>query len=190
MPAIGYGTWQTGDGEAARCVRSAVEAGYRHIDTAYGYMNERGVGEGIRTCGIAREELFVATKHWITGRGYEKTLAQADESLRNLGLDYIDLYLVHWPAVAKTFDDWRRINADTWSAFEKLYHDGKVRAIGVSNYLPSHIEALREDCEIPPMVDQIEFHPGYWHRETVEWCKKNSIVVEGWSLIVVAWAVP
>ena len=114
MPCVGYGTWQTPDGEVARkCVSEAIKLGYRHIDTAAAYGNEVSVGEGIRDAGIAREELFITTKHWITNRGYEKTILACEESLRNLGLDYLDLYLIHWPAVKKIADNWEEINAET-----------------------------------------------------------------------------
>ncbi|MDF2685648.1 MAG: oxidoreductase [Clostridia bacterium] len=182
IPCIGYGTWQTPDGETAKSsVKYALECGYRHIDTAAGYGNEKSVGEGIKASGIKREEFFVTTKHWITDRGYEKTIAAAEKSISALGLDYIDLYLIHWPAVEKTFKDWKEINASTWRGFEKLYKDGKIKAIGVSNFLPRHIEALLENAEIPPMVNQIEFHPGYTQPEVVKWCKQRSILIEAWS---------
>ncbi len=182
MPCVGYGTWQTPDGEIARkSVYEAIKAGYRHIDTAFAYGNEASVGEGIRDAGVAREELFITTKHWITFRSYEKTIATCEESLKNLGLDYLDLYLIHWPSVKKIADNWEEINAETWRGFEKLYNDGKIRAIGVSNFLPSHIESLKAHSTIAPMVNQIEFHPGYIQPEVVEYCKKEGIVLQAWS---------
>ena len=182
MPCIGYGTWQTPDGEIARnSVCNAIKLGYRHIDTATAYGNEESVGAGIRDAGIAREELFITTKHWITSRGYEKTILACEESLKMLGLDYLDLYLIHWPCVKKISDNWEEINADTWRGIEKLYKDGKLRAIGVSNFLPSHLESLKLRCEIKPMVNQIEFHPGYTQDEVVDYCKNEGIVVQAWS---------
>lgn len=182
IPCIGYGTWQTPNGETAKnCVKYAIESGYRHIDTASGYGNEVSVGEGIKLSGIKREELFVTTKHWITYRGYEKTIAAGEKSISDLGLDYIDLYLIHWPAVAKTFPNWKEINLSTWRGFEKLYKDGKIKAIGVSNFLPHHIKALMESAEIAPMVNQIEFHPGYTQSEVVTWSKQHDMLVEAWS---------
>lgn len=182
IPCLGYGTWQTPDGEVARdSVKCALEVGYRHIDTAFAYDNEVSVCEGIRASGVRREDIFLTTKHWITDRGYEKTIATAEASLKNLGTDYIDLYLIHWPAVAKVSPEWKEINYSTWRGFEKLYKDGKIRAIGVSNFLPSHIEALNEFAEVKPMVNQIEFHPGYIQPEVDAYCKENNILVEAWS---------
>lgn len=182
MPCVGYGTWQTPDGDVARnSVRTAIEAGYRHIDTAAGYGNEASVGAGIRESGVAREELFVTTKHWIVDRGYEKTIAACEQSLKNLGMDYMDLYLIHWPAVAKVTPNWEEINADTWRAFEKLYQDGKIRAIGVSNFLPNHMDSLIANSTVKPMVNQIEFHPGYTQPELVKYCREKGITVQAWS---------
>jgi len=182
IPCLGYGTWQTPDGETAKnSVKCAIECGYRHIDTAAAYDNEGSVGDGIIASGVKREDLFVTTKHWISERGYEKTIAACEASLKALKLDYIDLYLIHWPCVEKVTPDWKAINASTWKGFEKLYKDGKIRAIGVSNFLPHHLEALSELAEIKPMVNQIEFHPGYNQLDTVKYCQDNGILVEGWS---------
>lgn len=182
IPSVGFGTWQTPDGATAvDAVRCAVETGYRHIDTAAVYGNEKSVGEGIAHSGIDRRELFVTSKVWNTERGYDTTLRAFDKTLANLGLEYLDLYLIHWPATAHRFDDWQRINADTWRAMEKLYHDGRVRAIGVSNFLPHHLEALMDGSEEQPSVNQIEFHPGFMQTECVNFCKSCGIVVEAWS---------
>ena len=182
MPCIGYGTWQTPDGDVARkCVYEAIKAGYRHIDTAAAYGNEESVGAGIKDSGVSRDELFITTKHWITNRGYEKTIAACEESLKKLGIDYLDLYLIHWPCVSKISNNWEEINADTWRGFEKLYKDGKIRAIGVSNFLPSHLESLKARSTIKPMVNQIEFHPGYTQAELADYCKKEGIVLQAWS---------
>ena len=182
MPCIGYGTWQTPDGDIARkSVCDAINAGYRHIDTAAVYGNEVSVGLGIKDSGIKREDLFVTTKHWVTERGYEKTIAACEESLKRLGLDYVDLYLIHWPCVNKVSLQWAEVNASTWRGFEKLYKDGKVKAIGVSNFLPNHLDALMANCEIKPMVNQIEFHPGYTQPELTQYCKDKGIVLQAWS---------
>ncbi|MBE6568795.1 MAG: aldo/keto reductase [Ruminococcaceae bacterium] len=182
IPCIGYGTWQTPDGATARdSVKCALECGYRHIDTAAAYGNESSVGEGIRLSGVKREDIFVTTKHWIADRGYDKTILACEKSLKELGMDYVDLYLIHWPCVAKISENWAEINADTWRGFEKLYKDGKIRAIGVSNFLPSHLEALKKVCEIAPMVNQIEHHPGYYQKEVVDYCQANDMLVQAWS---------
>lgn len=182
IPCVGFGTWQTPSGDIARnSVREAIMAGYRHVDTAAGYDNEADVAEGIREAGVRREDVFITTKHWITQRGYTKTIQAAEASLKALKMDYIDLYLVHWPCVEKISPQWKEINAGTWRGFEKLYRDGKIRAIGVSNFLPEHIQALEDMCTIKPMVNQIEFHPGYCQPDLVNWCQAQGILVEAWS---------
>lgn len=182
IPGVGYGTWQTPDGDiCSSSVKAALLAGYRHIDTANAYGNEGGVGEGIRASGVKREDIFITTKHWIMDRGYTKTIAAVESSLKNLGVDYLDLYLVHWPCTEKSSPQWKEINAATWRGFEKMVKDGKIRAIGLSNYLPEHILALEETAEIKPVVNQIEFHPGYYQPALVEWCQKHGLLVEAWS---------
>lgn len=182
VPCVGFGTWQTPDGDVARdSVKCALENGYRHVDTAAAYGNEVSVGEGIRASGVKREDIFLTTKHWISDRGYEKTIAACEQSLKNLGTDYLDLYLIHWPAVEKISAEWKEINASTWRGFEKLYQDGKIRAIGVSNFLPTQLEALREFATVFPMVNQIEVHPGYNQPEVRAYCEKNGLLVEAWS---------
>jgi diketogulonate reductase-like aldo/keto reductase len=179
IPCIGFGTWQTPDGTiAVDSVKYAIESGYRHIDTAAVYGNEKGVGQGIRESGIDRKELFITTKLWNTNRGYQTTLKAFDTSLKDLGLDYVDLYLIHWPANKA---DGAKINSDTWHAFEKLYRDGRVKSIGVSNFLEHHLRALLDEAEIVPTIDQIEFHPGQMQSKTVSFCKSNGILVQAWS---------
>lgn len=180
MPEIGYGTWQTEDKEAKTCVSQALQSGYRHIDTASIYGNEAALGIGIRASNMPREELFVTSKVWNTNRGYDKTIDAFQQSLNNLGLDYLDLYLIHWPCNAKQSADYNRINLETYQALIDLYKAGKVRAIGVSNFLPHHLDMLLK-TEVPPMVNQIEFHPGYSQQEVIAYCQKHNIVVEAWS---------
>lgn len=182
IPCVGFGTWQTPNGETALvAVKTAIQNGYRHIDAAAVYGNEVSVGKGIAEAGIARESLFITSKVWNTERGYENTIAAFEKTLSDLKLEYLDLYLIHWPANKKQFNNWKEINNDTWKALEKLYKDGKIKSIGVSNFLTHHLEALLENCEIKPMVNQIEFHPGFMQEETVNYCKKNDILVEAWS---------
>ena len=184
IPCVGFGTWQTPDGETAvMAVSEAIKAGYRHIDTAACYNNEVGVGQGIKESGIDRKNLFITSKVWNTQRGYEKTMAAFEKTLSDLGLDYLDLYLIHWPASASQFSDWEKINTETWRAMIELYNAGRIKAIGVSNFLPHHLAALME-TEIKPMVNQIEFHPGQMQKEVVDFCKKNNIIVEAWSPLV------
>ena len=181
LPSIGYGTFRIKDGEeAASAVRNAISAGYRLIDTAACYNNESGVGEGVRTCGLPRDEIMVTSKVWSTDRGYDNTLRAFDESLRKLSLGYIDIYLIHWPCNAAIKEDWDEENLSTWKALIKLYKEGLVKAIGVSNFLPKHLRSLME-TEIQPMINQVEFHPGFWPKETTLYCQKNGIIMEAWS---------
>ena len=182
IPCIGYGTFQTPDGKSVEDgVKEALKIGYRHIDTAYFYQNEKGVGKAIRESGIKREDIFVTSKLWNSDRGYESAKAAFEKTMDNLGLEYLDLFLIHWPAIKKQFDNAEEINANTWKAFEEIYETGRVKAIGLSNFLPHHIDELMKTAKIKPMVNQIEFHPGFAQIETAKYCLENDIVVEAWS---------
>ena len=181
IPCLGYGTWKTPDGETAvSAVKKAIETGYRHIDTAAVYGNEESVGKGIKESGAAREDLFVTSKVWNTMRGYDETIRAFNRTMDDLKLDYLDLYLIHWPAIKKQFSNWEFLNLETWRAMTELYNAGKIKAIGVSNFKPHHLKALME-TEITPMVNQIEYHPGQIQQETVSFCKENNILIEAWS---------
>lgn len=182
IPCPGFGTWKLAEGdEAYSAVKAAVSAGYRHIDTAFIYRNEKSVGKAVRESDVGRETLFVTSKVWDDDRGYDKTLYAFERSIKLLGLEYLDLYLIHWPACAYRTEKWREENLSTWRALERLYKEGRIRAIGVSNFLVHHLEALIKEAEIAPMVDQIEFHPGHIQKETLSFCQSNNILVEGWS---------
>ncbi len=181
IPRLGFGTWESLEEEGYNAVSTALETGYRHIDTAAAYKNEIVVGRAIKDSGVPREEIFLTTKLWNSERGYDKTLAAFQNALVNLGTDYLDLYLIHWPANKKQYDNWKEINADTWRAFEKLFQEGKIKNIGVSNFLPHHLEALMETAKILPCINQIEHHPGYMQQKTVDFCKNHDILVEAWS---------
>ncbi len=182
IPCVGFGTWKVPDGDTCvGAVKAALRAGYRHIDTAALYGNEISVGQAIRESGIDRTQLFVTSKVWNTERGYDKTMAAFQKSLDALQLDYLDLYLIHWPAVPKQFANWKELNASTWKALEELYKGKHVRAIGVSNFLPHHLEALMATASILPMVDQVELHPGQAQTETLTFCRQHDILVEAWS---------
>ena len=181
IPCIGFGTWQSPDGETAeRAVCEAIEAGYRHIDTAAIYRNEKSVGRGIRASGLKREELFVTSKVWNSARGYRTTLEAFEKTLDDLQLDYLDLYLIHWPASPSRFPDWRELNLATWQALTELYKAGRIRAVGVSNFRPQHLEPLLA-TEVKPMVNQIEYHPGYLQQDVVDYSRAHGLVVEAWS---------
>ena len=180
IPIIGFGSYMMHKETVANAVKEAIQAGYRAIDCASAYGNEGWVGKGIHDSGVSREALFITGKVNNPDRGYEKTKAAFEKSLIDLQLDYLDLYLIHWPAYKNQFENWEEINLATWRAMIDLYTEGKIRAIGVSNFKPHHMEALMH-TEIPPMVDQIEYHPGNLQLETVKWCQNNNICVEAWS---------
>lgn len=182
IPVIGFGTWQTPEGDiASEAVRTAIEAGYRHIDTAQAYGNEKGVGEGIRRSGIRREDLFVTTKLTNDNHTYEITRSSFEQSLKDLGLDYVDLFLIHWPRPMKFRDCWQKANAETWRAMEELYEEGKIRAIGVSNFMPLHLGALLDTAKIAPMVNQIRLCPGCTQDEVVKFSRDNGMILEAYS---------
>ena len=182
MPCIGFGTYNTTDEDACRVVLDALKVGYRLIDTAAIYENEAGIGKALATSGVAREELFITSKVWNTHRGYSKTMESFNASLKRLGLDYLDLFLIHWPANEKQFGaEAEAINADTWRALEDLYTQGRVRAIGLSNFKPHHIETLMKHARIEPVVNQIEFYPGRMQEETLNYCLEQGMIVEAWS---------
>lgn len=183
IPCVGFGTWQTPSGEVTvNSVKKAIESGYRHIDTAAAYKNEGSVGQAIKESGIDRGDLFITSKLWNTERGYEKTKAAFEQTLKELDTDYLDLYLIHWPANAKQFDNWEEINMETWKAMTELYQAGKIKAIGVSNFKTHHLEALVA-AEVKPMVNQIEYHIGHTQDDIVEFCQKHDILIEAWSPI-------
>ena len=174
MPYLGLGVYQSYDGrEVSNAVRWALEAGYRHIDTAAIYRNENGVGQGIKDSGVPREDVFVVSKVWNSDQGYKKTLKAFEKSLERLQMNYIDLYLVHWPVAGKY--------KDTWRALEELYKRKKVRAIGVSNFLKHQLEDLMETAKVIPMVNQMEFHPHLVQQELINFCLQHQIQYEAWS---------
>lgn len=184
IPKIGFGTWRAKGEEAQKAVLTALECGYRHIDTAAYYGNEPDVAaaieESVNKGLLKREELFVTTKLWNTERGYDKAIQAFRQSLKALHLDYLDLYLIHWPASSNQFSNWQQINLDTWRAFETLYRDGLIKSIGVSNFHVHHLEPLMDHAEVLPMVNQLEIHPGFDQHDNVEWCKKHGVQLEAW----------
>lgn len=181
IPMVGFGTYKATGQEGMESVKHALISGYRLIDTAAAYENETAVGKGIKASGVNREEVVVTTKLWRENLGYESTKRELEKSLNRLNLDYIDLYLIHWPANAKNYDNWQKTNAESWRAMEELQAEGKIKSIGVSNFFEEHLKALFKTANVVPAVNQIEFHPGYWQAELVEYCKTHNIAVESWS---------
>lgn len=174
-PQLGFGTYQTEPERTAEAVSAALETGYRSIDTAAVYANESGVGQAIAESGISRDELFVTTKLWNSEQGFDSTLAAFDDSLTKLGLDYVDLYLIHWPVAGKN------LYLDTWRAFESIAEQGLVRSIGVSNFQPSHLRRLLAESQTPPVLNQIELHPNFSQGQLREFHAQHGIVTQAWS---------
>ncbi|MFE2374112.1 aldo/keto reductase [Streptomyces sp. NPDC059398] len=175
MPQLGFGVWQVADDEATKAVGTALEAGYRSIDTAAIYGNEEGTGKALAASGIARDELFVTTKLWNAEQGYDSTLRAFDTSLSKLGLDYVDLYLIHWPVPSKD------AYVDTYKAFEKIHADGRAKSIGVSNFLPEHLKRLLGETSVVPALNQIELHPQLQQAESRAFHADHGIHTEAWS---------
>lgn len=183
IPCVAFGTYKAAADESTKVIRLAIEAGYRYFDTASFYGTEKYLGEAIRESGIPRSEFFITSKVWKTEMGYEETKEAFARTLDNLGTDYLDQYLIHWPLPTPDYAEWKQLDVDTWKALEEFYKAGKVRSIGLSNFLPHHIENLLEHCEIAPMVDQLEYHPGYAQEAAVQYCKEHDILVQAWSPI-------
>lgn len=181
LPAVGYGTYLSTDGNGKQVILTALEAGYRYLDTASFYGNEGEIGEAVAESQIPREELFLASKVWKDEMGYEQTKAAFERSLERLKTDYLDLYLVHWPKKAPDDANWKHCLKETWRAMEDLYAEGRIRAIGVSNCLPHHLETLMESAKVKPMINQLELHVGYLQPTAVDYCRKNDILVQAWS---------
>jgi diketogulonate reductase-like aldo/keto reductase len=182
IPCVGFGTFLTPDGaDTINSVKDALEIGYRHIDTATLYQNEASVGLAMRQSGLPRDEIFVTSKLWNNVRGYNETKAAFDLSMSLLELDVLDLYLIHFPDPEDFHHQWEYYMTETWRAFEDLYKAGRIRAIGVSNFEPKHLEVLKKAASIQPMVNQVRLHPGFTQAETVAWCRANNIVVESHS---------
>lgn len=175
MPQVGYGVYKVTENETYDSVLAAIEAGYRAIDTAQYYFNEEEVGRAIKDCGVPREELFITTKVWNSHQGREKTLEAFENSMTKLGLDYLDLYLIHWPA--PKLDKY----VETYKTMEELYHAGRVKAIGVSNFHQNHLQKLLDECDVKPVINQVECHPYLPQSELKTFCQKNDIQFECWS---------
>jgi 2,5-diketo-D-gluconate reductase A len=177
IPQLGYGVFKVPADETRRAVTTALDAGYRHIDTARLYDNEAEVGEAVRESGLLRDEVFVTTKVWSTDQGYDNTMRAFDASMRRLGFDVLDLYLIHWPTPA------RDRYVETWRAMEKLYMDGRIRAIGVSNFQPDHLRRLLDRCEVVPVINQVELHPYLQQHEVRKTDEQLGVLTEAWSPI-------
>lgn len=182
IPQIGFGTYKSTGDDDSSVIEMALEAGYTLFDTASFYQNEHIIAQAVERTETDRETLFLQTKIWKEDMGYDRTMAAFEKSLNALNTDYLDLLLIHWPVSAEE-PDWKERNAGTWKAMEKIYREKSVRAIGVCNFLPHHLYHLMQETDIRPMVNQIEFHPGYLQKATVDFCMDHEILVQAWSPI-------
>lgn len=180
FPKIGFGTYKTTRNNDSEIIKLALKAGYKYFDTASFYDNEKFIAEAITQSGIPREKIFLASKLWKSDMGYDNAKKAFEKTLRNLNTDYLDLYLIHWPRPDLN-SEWKSIDIETWRAFEEIYKSGKAKSIGLSNFLPHHLENIIQNCEIKPMINQLEIHPGYNQEAAVNYCKNHNILVQAWS---------
>lgn len=181
IPCIGFGTFNPAGGDNNKILQTAIEAGYRYFDTASVYETERALGQAIKESGIRREEFYVASKVWMDEMGYAETKQALERTLNRLQVDYLDLYLVHWPRRAENDTDWKQRDLETWSAMEDLHSQGKIKSLGLSNFLPHHMKNILENCRVMPVANQLEVHPGYMQEAAVAYSKRNKVLVQAWS---------
>ena len=181
IPCMGFGTYNAKGGDNLAINRTAIEAGYRYFDTASLYETERVLGQAVRESGIPRKEFFIVSKLWHDERGYHEAKEAFARTLDRLQMDYLDLYLIHWPRGMEGDTDWKEKDLDTWKAMEELQAEGKIRGLGLSNFLPHHIEPILNNCKVRPVVDQLEIHPGYTQEAAVRYCQEHEIRVQAWS---------
>jgi len=181
IPCMGYGTFKVSKDNNIKTIQDAIKTGYRLFDTASLYETERALGEAIKNSGIPREEFYIETKLWIDEMGYENTKKALNASLKRLQMDYVDLYLIHWPKPEEDSKNWKEINIETWRAMEELKEEGKIKSLGCSNFLPHHLNNILDNCKIKPTVNQLELHTGYSQEAAVDFCHKNNIIPMAWS---------
>lgn len=184
VPCVAFGTWKMPNEVVEDAVACAIKTGYRHIDTAAAYQNEAGVGAGLRKSGVARQDIFLVSKLPNDDHGYQNAIASCERSLQRLGVDYLDGYLIHWPVLVENQDHLEEDLCDTWRAMEQLYKDGKVRAIGTSNFLEEHIDLLKANFSDYPMINQVQMHPQCPQEEMIAYCKESKILPEAWSPLI------
>ena len=183
IPAVGFGTYKAADNTDEAIISEAIRQGYRHLDTAAFYFNEEAVGKAVHESGIPREEIFLTSKIWKDYLGYDSTLQEFESTCKRLGTDYLDLYLIHWPRPSADCENWKELDLETWRAMEELQKEGKIRGLGLSNFLPHHIKNILENGTVKPVVNQLELHPGYMQQAAVQYCKEHGIQMQAWSPI-------
>lgn len=181
IPCVGFGTYNAKGGDNLKMIKDAIEVGYRYFDTASLYGTERALGQAIKESGIPRDQFMVASKVWIDEMGYENTKAALQRTLSRLQMDYLDFYLIHWPKQKETDENWKELDLETWRAMEELVQEGKIKAIGLSNFLPHHTDNILQHCKIKPVVNQLEAHVGYSQEAAVAYSQASDILVQAWS---------
>ncbi|MCR5651759.1 MAG: aldo/keto reductase [Lachnospiraceae bacterium] len=182
LPRIGFGTYNEEFSDNTKAIETAIECGYRFFDTASLYETERYLGAAVRSSGLKREDFIIETKLWIDEMGYEGAKAAIEKSLKRLDMDYVDIYMIHWPRqTGKDDEDWKKLDIETWKAMEEMVDDGRVKRLGVSNFLPHHLQNLLDNCRIAPVVDQLELHPGCSQERALHYCMKNKVLPMAWS---------
>lgn len=183
IPCVGFGTYKAAEGNNVKILKTAIEAGYRYFDTASFYQTEDFVGQAIRESNLSREDFFLVSKMWKDEMGYQQTKDALEKSLKRLGTDYLDIYLIHWPRPSADCENWKELDLETWRAMEELQKEGKIRGLGLSNFLPHHIKNILENGTVKPVVNQLELHPGYMQQAAVQYCKEHGIQMQAWSPI-------
>ena len=183
IPCVGFGTYKAAEGNNVEILKAAIEAGYRYFDTASFYQTEEFVGQAIRESNLPREDFFLVSKMWKDEMGYQQTKDALEKSLKRLGTDYLDIYLIHWPRPLADCENWKELDLETWRAMEELQKEGKIRGLGLSNFLPHHIKNILENGTVKPVVNQLELHPGYMQQAAVQYCKEHGIQMQAWSPI-------
>lgn len=183
IPCVGFGTYKAAEGNNEEVLKTAIEAGYRYFDTASFYQTEDFLGQAIRESNLPREDFFLVSKMWKDEMGYQQTKDALEKSLKRLGTDYLDIYLIHWPRPSADCENWKELDLETWRAMEELQKEGKIRGLGLSNFLPHHIKNILENGTVKPVVNQLELHPGYMQQVAVQYCKEHGIQMQAWSPI-------
>lgn len=183
IPCVGFGTYKAAEWNNVEILKTAIEAGYRYFDTASFYQTEDFLGQAIRESNLPREDFFLVSKMWKDEMGYQQTKDALEKSLKRLGTDYLDIYLIHWPRPSADCENWKELDLETWRAMEELQKEGKIRGLGLSNFLPHHIKNILENGTVKPVVNQLELHPGYMQQAAVQYCKEHGIQMQAWSPI-------
>ena len=183
IPCVGFGTYKAAEGNNGEVLKTAIEAGYRYFDTASFYQTEDFLGQAIRESNLPREDFFLVSKMWKDEMGYQQTKDALEKSLKRLGTDYLDIYLIHWPRPSADCENWKELDLETWRAMEELQKEGKIRGLGLSNFLPHHIKNILENGTVKPVVNQLELQPGYMQQAAVQYCKEHGIQMQAWSPI-------